>query len=267
MDRGFSLALVLLILIGGAAALWLRSTPAPTDLDVATSKPPPIVEQAAPLENGTFGLYVLAVAWQPAFCETEPQKPECRSLTESRADARQFALHGLWPQGSYCGVNPSLIDTDTYESSRALPAIELSSQTRAALDAAMPGTQSYLERHEWLLHGTCADVSAEQYFSRAIALLSQLNASPVQDLFAKSIGARLTAREIRNAFDAAFGPGSGNRIRIDCEDDGARTLISELRIRLYGNVMQASSLRELLGKATPGGGGCNGGIVDRVGDQ
>src|SRR3546814_10932851 len=55
--------------------------------------------------------FVLAVSWQPAFCETRPAKPECVTQDEDRFDASHFALHGLWPQprgNVYCGVEPGL---------------------------------------------------------------------------------------------------------------------------------------------------------------
>src|SRR3546814_1497468 len=42
--------------------------------------------------------FVLAVSWQPAFCETRPAKPECVTQDEDRFDASHFALHGLWPR-------------------------------------------------------------------------------------------------------------------------------------------------------------------------
>ena len=42
------------------------------------------------------GDMVLAVSWQPGFCETRPRLPECRSQKKSRYDATHFALHGLW---------------------------------------------------------------------------------------------------------------------------------------------------------------------------
>ena len=53
---------------------------------------------------------LLAVSWQPAFCETKPGKPECTSMTTARFDATHLALHGLWPQPrskAYCGVPQS----------------------------------------------------------------------------------------------------------------------------------------------------------------
>lgn len=217
--------------------------------------------------EGTFGLYTLAVSWQPAFCETEPDKPECRTLKSGRYDADHFALHGLWPQENYCGVSPQLIDADTYDPHSTLPEINLPETTRSALDRAMPGTQSLLERHEWLMHGTCSGVSAETYYGRAIALLDELNASPVRDLFAENIGKRLSAAQIRKAFDAAFGTGAGLRVRIDCADDWPRTLIVELRIRLYGDAMDPRSLRSLINRATAGSGGCANGEIDRVGTR
>ena len=51
--------------------------------------------------------YVLALSWQPAFCETNQRKPECRWQTGNRYDAKYLSLHGLWPQPSgteYCNL-------------------------------------------------------------------------------------------------------------------------------------------------------------------
>ena len=59
--------------------------------------------------------FVLAISWQPAFCETRPEKPECDSQTPDRFDAANFALHGLWPQPrsrDYCGVDEATVRTD-----------------------------------------------------------------------------------------------------------------------------------------------------------
>ena len=50
------------------------------------------------VEPGTGREYVLAVSWQPAFCEGHADKPECASQTEARFDASNLTLHGLWPQ-------------------------------------------------------------------------------------------------------------------------------------------------------------------------
>ncbi|MEQ1900343.1 MAG: ribonuclease [Devosia sp.] len=262
VDPRLTLALVLMFLAGGAVALWLspQSPPPAPPEQSRTIKTPAI-------EEGRIGLYTLALSWQPAFCETEPNKPECRSLKTGRFDADHFALHGLWPEDSYCGVAPSLIDDDQYGSRRDLPDIEIAPATRDALDKAMPGTQSLLERHEWLNHGTCSGVSAQTYFSRAIALLDAVNASALRDLFADNAGRRLTRQQIVTAFESSFGRDLGSRMRVDCLEDGGRTLIGELRIRLYGDVMSPVAIGQLLRAATPGASGCGAGLIDRVGDQ
>ena len=46
--------------------------------------------------------YVFAASWQPSFCETRPNKPECKNLTDERFDATAFSIHGLWPRPQYC---------------------------------------------------------------------------------------------------------------------------------------------------------------------
>src|SRR5580704_6068179 len=82
----------------------------------------------------------------------------------------------------------------------------------------MPGTQSNLERHEWIKHGSCARAdSADAYFSQAIALMDQLNASKAQGLFASNVGGEITGKAIRDAFDESFGEGAGDRVRVSCK--------------------------------------------------
>src|SRR6266536_5805604 len=41
---------------------------------------------------------VLALSWQPSFCETHSSKPECAAETAASFEATHFTLHGLWPQ-------------------------------------------------------------------------------------------------------------------------------------------------------------------------
>lgn len=136
--------------------------------------------------------YVFAISWQAAFCETLPNKAECRTQTEARYDATHFTLHGLWPQprgNAYCGVAAQDIDADRSHRWEQLPAPELQPATRTALEKAMPGVASFLDRHEWAEHGSCFfEKSADAYFRREIALISEINTSPVQKLFADNIG-------------------------------------------------------------------------------
>lgn len=214
--------------------------------------------------------FVLAISWQPAFCETRPDKPECESQTEDRFDASHFALHGLWPQPrsrDYCGVDAATVRADENGDWHRLPEPELTDELWADLQMAMPGTQSGLERHEWIKHGTCYDGHAEEYYADSLAMLAAVNASGVADLFASSVGQRVTQVQVRAAFDAAFGPGSGERVRLSCVNDGSRRLISELTIGLTGDIDGPGSIADRLLDARPTDGGCDGGIVDPVGLQ
>jgi ribonuclease T2 len=212
--------------------------------------------------------YVFAIIWQPAFCETAERRPECRSQTEDRFDASHFALHGLWPQRvDYCDVPRDQQLADREGDWSALPAPDLGKATLEKLREMMPGTQSGLERHEWLKHGTCYGEPAEAYFADALAVLEAVNASAVRDLFARSVGKELTQKQVRDAFDIAFGKGAGQRVRLACERDGKRRLITELTIGLTGEITAPADYRRLTLAARPTNGGCDSGVVDPVGLQ
>ena len=129
--------------------------------------------------------YLLALSWQPAFCETRPEKPECLTDDTKTFEATHVVLHGLWPQpyeNVYCGVRTQIIALDK-DSSKWLemPAIELSKKTRKKLRKKMPGFASGLHLHEWYKHGTCYSESAEEYYQESLALLDQVNKSAVRD--------------------------------------------------------------------------------------
>lgn len=131
----------------------------------------------------------------------------------------------------------------------------------------MPGTQSQLENHEWLKHGTCYGSDADEYFSDALAMLDAVNNSAVRELFASNLGKTVTLKQIRAAFDKSFGKGAGLRVRVACERDGNRRIISELTIGLTGTINGPPDYKRLTMAARPTDGGCDQGVVDRVGLQ
>jgi ribonuclease T2 len=223
---------------------------------------------AAAEAGGGRTRFILAASWQPAFCETNHRKAECASQTKDRFDATNFSLHGLWPmRENYCGVSEDLRAADKGGSWHELPALTLSDASKAALDKAMPGTQSGLERHEWLKHGTCARMSADDYFSTAVRLVGELNGSAVRDLFASRIGKTLTSQEIKTAFDKSFGPGAGDRVKMSCRRAGQNRVISELTIGLSQDATTevGANLGDLIQGAGRTSFGCNEGIVDAAG--
>lgn len=212
---------------------------------------------------------ILAISWQPAFCETHSRKKECRSQTSSRYDASHFALHGLWPQPrskSYCGVSKKDIQRDKRGKWLQISRLELSDDLRTELQRVMPGYQSGLQRHEWIKHGGCYSDMPEKYFADSLMLMEKLNASSLRELFAGNIGEHITTTQIRAAMDESFGAGSGLRVRVKCSDDSGRRLILELTLALAGEI--SDGVGELLLSALPDDKkSCPGGIIDPVGEQ
>ena len=266
MNPRFISLLIVLFFVGAGLYLVLRPsepTVAPTPAPSEQSTPPRT--DSTPTRSDAF--FILAVSWQPAFCETQPSKPECRAQRPDTFEASNFTLHGLWPQGEYCGVSTATERLDRDGRWSDLPPVELSPDLRDRLDEAMPGTRSQLDRHEWIKHGTCFGDDAEAYYAASLSLLEQLNGSPARRLFADNVGRRLTQSQIRATFDRAFGAGAGERVRVACDQDGDRTLVTELTLGLWGSIGPNPDLPALLAAARPTRGGCEGGIVDPVGLQ
>ena len=215
--------------------------------------------------------FILAASWEPAFCQTNQKKAECRNQSSNNHDATNFSLHGLWPmRQEYCDVSEDLKQADRGRDWKDLPAVQLSQDVKAKLDKAMPGTQSGLERHEWIKHGTCTKLSADQYFSIAAGLIAELNTSAVRDLFAQNIGKELDAESIKAAFDQSFGEGANARIKMSCRRVGDVRMISELTIGLSEDAIDPQQGSEpRLAKLIQGAGstsfGCDRGVVDVAG--
>jgi ribonuclease T2 len=207
--------------------------------------------------------YVLALSWEPAFCEAMKGKAECKRQTPASYEASHFSLHGLWPQprrNVFCGVDRATAALDDQHKWEQLPKPELSVETKAALDKVMPGTQSVLERHEWIKHGTCYPAgNAETFFKDQIRLINDVNASPVQTFMAANIGKTIQTADLREKFDEAYGKGAGERVRVSCSKDG---LISELTIGLKGDISSGVALKDLIAASETTDGGCPAGVVD-----
>jgi ribonuclease T2 len=224
-----------------------------------------------PVKPDTKPFYVLAMSWEPAFCEGLPDKVECKKQTATSFEASHFSLHGLWPQPRrkvFCNVDKALAAADDAHQWEALPEPQLSAATKAALDQVMPGTQSMLERHEWTKHGSCYPVaSADTYFKDAIRLMSAVNSSSVQRFVAANVGKTIQSADLRAKFDEAFGQGAGDRVRVACKPDGNRQLITEITLGLKGDISSGTPVADLIAASSPTDAGCPSGVIDPVGLQ
>jgi len=208
--------------------------------------------------------YLLAISWQPAFCQTHQSKVECATQTEDRYDATHLALHGLWPQprnNAYCNVSAKDKSLDRRKYWNQLESLHLPSNLFADLVVVMPGVGSYLQRHEWIKHGTCYSDSPVTYYKDSIMLVNQLNDTNLSSLFANNIDKTISTKQIRDTFDNAFGQGSGNKVNVKCNNG----LITELWINLKGNISNDGNFSKLLKDAPNASTACDGGMVDAVG--
>lgn len=193
-------------------------------------------------EPGLFDSHVLAVSWQPAFCETKSSKPECKKLTPESAAASSFTLHGLWPNKTSCGFAYGTCGSFT-ESPKDFcdyPALEnLSADIRTQLGEVMPSEKygSCLQRHEWWKHGTCSGLTQDGYYTRAIDLINQINASDfVSQFISENVGQKVSTDDMKTAFEDSFGEGTFNNVRLRCTKHQSagqqESLLTELQIVL-----------------------------------
>ncbi len=248
--------------VDGKQVVATPETGAAVDTPDGTVKP----KQQPKGSRDAVPFYVLALSWQPAFCEAMRGKVECQLQNAQSYEATHFALHGLWPQprrNVFCGVDRSAAALDDQHQWEKLPIPQLTPATHAALKKIMPGTQSLLHSHEWIKHGTCyPGGSAESYFADSVRLTEAVNASAAQKFMADNIGKVIETENLRKAFDETFGAGAGARVRVACDKSGR---IAEITIGLRGDVPAGTSVADLIAASAPTDAGCPSGLVDPVG--
>jgi len=191
--------------------------------------------------------YVLALSWQPAFCETHRSKPECRIDDNKAYQARNFTLHGLWPnkkscgtQYGYCGeVRNRPGDFCDY------PILSLFTEVRADLEQVMPSAAagSCLQRHEWFKHGTCQlDWSMDEYYDVAVDLTQQFNESGIAYFISRNIGNTVTELAFIEKVDCAHGAGAHKRIELKCKGGN----LVDVYVSLPDSINEDDSLGELM---------------------
>ncbi len=208
------------------------------------SVPEPVNDCHTP---GLQDSYVLALSWQPAFCETHRDKPECR-IDDTRAyQARNFTLHGLWPNKASCGTSYGYCGElrDQPAEFCDYPALSLFSATRSDLEQVMPSAAagSCLQRHEWYKHGTCqTSWSVDGYFDLAIDLTRQFNESGVAYFIARNIGNTVHEADFIAKIDCAQGANTHRHIELKCQNGN----LVDVYINLPDAISPGTALGDLL---------------------
>jgi ribonuclease T2 len=202
--------------------------------------------------------YVLALTWAPSFCEFNAAKwPECHQLQDTDFAATHLVIHGLWPDSrettrlSYCGVDATEQQIDLQNRWCELPKPQVSDETRAELERAMPGVHSCLDRHEWIVHGTCAGTSAESYFATTLRLAAAVDEASLGKFLAANTGRTVARQQIIDAFEADYGPGAGRSLTLLCKPRGTESLLIEIRITMEASAMEDDFGAEDLRPAAP----------------
>lgn len=165
-------------------------------------------EAPAPAGGGSS---VLVLTWGPSLCRVETSASGCRSGRVAGL-GNSFLLHGLWPQPrsqQYCGAT---------RGDRDRRPVELPPDVAARVREMM-SDPAVAARYQWNKHGSCAGVTEAEYFGIATALAQQA-IDVVDPLFDRSVGREVTARSVRDAFDARYGDGAGQRVGLECRGDG-----------------------------------------------
>ena len=203
--------------------------------------------------DGDFDFYVLALSWQPAFCETQSRKPECTSQDNGRFDATNFVLHGLWPNQNddpshsfaYCEQSTPIINTDKDGDWCDLPDLALTTAVESNLAIFMPGAESCLDHHEWYKHGTCSGMSADAYFALSNGLVASFAQTDFNQYIASQIGSNVSRNDLLNRFDDEFGSDNSDYLSLRCKEVDGVSLLSEIQLALKQDLAELDDFSAL----------------------
>lgn len=218
----------------------------------------PVPDASACETCGGGDSYVLALSWQPAFCETKrndlSNKPECRTVDPNSYQAANFTLHGLWPNRTACGTHYGFCGSVHGEAAlfTRYPSVPLRADTKMALAEVMPSLPagSGLERHEWHKHGTCTGLLPDEYFSIATDLTRQFNNSGMAVFMGANVGRRISKQALFSQLDRTLGPGTRNLVGIECSRD--RNMLVGITLQLPAGIKPGDDLKTLLAQARSG---------------
>ncbi|WP_419419661.1 ribonuclease T2 family protein [Legionella sp. D16C41] len=172
---------------------------------------------------GMADSYVLALSWQPGFCQTygyEAGKPECLHLSPNSYQASHLVLHGLWPNQADCGQSYGFCGITPQANHCDYPALNFSEKVANLLKLLMPSfaVGSCLERHEWYKHGSCQILSNDDYFSLALRLTQEMQATLFGDYLHNHLGQRVPLTQLRQVIEQSFGKNAPNKVYLGCKN-------------------------------------------------
>lgn len=204
------------------------------------------------LEAEGFEHYTLALTWHPGFCAAQSRPPrECREPSLRDNSEQGFVLHGLWPSLPQRFVERGVdrpqwwqegcfLETPRADGSfcRAHPPFGLPEALSDALDEAMPGRASCLDRYQYAKHAACLNLPEGDYFAMSLVLLEAVNESAFGTFVVLNQGGEVDRNDLIAAFEAAFGEDTGRALRLECRGRGNR-ILTEVRIGIDAERLDA----------------------------
>ncbi|MTV37056.1 ribonuclease T2 family protein [Duganella radicis] len=190
--------------------------------------------------------YVLAITWQPGFCEHtryNGKKPECDAMNSGALEAKTLSLHGLWPNKKECG---------THYGSCQGKQFELSKDTIEKIAPWMPNF--FYERtfgaYEWNKHGKCQSLPPDEYFIKAVSAVRVVNDSEVGKIVLGNTGKSFKVNDFFDRVKSRYGDKVANTITLVCVQ---RKYLQEIRVSLALDFSTERDLPALVANAKPAG--------------
>lgn len=224
----------------GLAVLWLLSV---LQLSFAANLD-------CQLTPGLADANVLALSWQPAFCETRGYylgKPECVYLSAQSYSSHHLVLHGLWPNQQSCGVGYGFCGVEAKEHHCDYAPLPLADSVADALSQVMPSFKqgSCLERHEWNKHGSCQTLPLDNYFTLATRLVSNMNQTPLGQFIAAHVGEMIKKSDLEDKVRESFGENGLHKVYFSCHGN----LLLDIYVQLNSEINESASLENLVTSA------------------
>lgn len=188
--------------------------------------------------------YVLAITWQPGFCEHvkyNGKKPECDAMNSGALAARNLSLHGLWPNRKECGTRYGSCSGETFA---------LSKDTIEKIAPWMPNF--FYERtfgaYEWNKHGKCQSLSPDAYFIKAVSAVRVVNDSEVGKIVLGNVGKSFRVSEFFDRVKTRYGDKVASSITLVCTQ---RKYLQEIRVSLPLEFSTDRDLPQMVGNAVP----------------
>lgn len=188
--------------------------------------------------------YVLAITWQPGFCEHTKyngKKPECDAMNSGALQAKTLSLHGLWPNKKECGTQYGSCQGQQFS---------LSKDTIEKIAPWMPNF--FYERtfgaYEWNKHGKCQSLPPDEYFIKAVSAVRVVNESEVGKIVLGNTGKSFRANDFFDRIKARYGAQVANTITLVCTQ---HKYLQEIRVSLPLDFATDRELPALVANARP----------------